>query len=378
MPRSKVYIHRIPARSSREEVAMGVGRLLANFDLASLTGGGNVLVKPNLSGEYGRAATDPRVIYGVVKALEAVGARAIVGDGSVIGSETMSVMNESGLIDALRDTRAEIIDLKSGRYLETRTRKGRSVKRVTLAEVAGSVGAIISVAKLKTHDTTAVSLSMKNLMGLLHEYDMLHFHHVNVSECVVDLVATVRPVLSIIDGLIAMDTYGVGPVEMNCLIAGTDTVAVDATASRAIGVDPASIYAGTLAESHIKRATDRGLGEIDDIEVVGDPPRATFASPPKSLSEINLPEGIEIIDGDPCAACVSMLSNVLRKLKPVDKPRKTYILVGPNAPPPEQTKGRTIIIGNCLHRVASETQGSAFVIGCPPNGDYDVLPVLEA
>ena len=63
-----------------------------------------MLVKPNLSGEGGPANTDPRVIYGVVKALEAVGAKVLVGDGSVIGVETMAVMKEIGLVEALRDT----------------------------------------------------------------------------------------------------------------------------------------------------------------------------------------------------------------------------------------------------------------------------------
>ena len=379
MPQSVVRVEQIPPQSQQEQVAKGIARLLGPFDLSRMAGGKTVLIKPNLSGESGPGNTDPRVIYGVVKAFEQFAARVLVGDGSVIGVETMSVMREIGLIDALRDTRAEIVDLKAGRYVETPVRRGRCAKQIALAEVASAAGLIVSVAKMKTHDATAVSLCMKNLSGLLHEYDMLHFHHVNVSECIVDLVATVKPVLCIVDGLIAVDTFGAGPVEMGCVLAGTDPVAVDATASRAMGVDPASIYAGTLAESHIKRAYERGLGEMEDIEIVGDLPRMQFASPPASLNEISIPDGIEIIDGDPCPACIAMLASVLQKSRNTDnKLGNTVILVGPNAPPPEQTKGRTIIIGNCLHRLQSTTQGSVFVLGCPPNGAYDVLPLLEA
>ncbi|MDO8585918.1 MAG: DUF362 domain-containing protein [Armatimonadota bacterium] len=379
MSRTSVYVEQISPRSTPEQVSEGIARLLHPFDLARMADGKTVLIKPNLSGESGPANTDPRVIYGVVRAFEQAGASALVGDGSIIGVDTMSVMREIGLIDALKGTRAEIVDLKTGRYVETRVRRGRCAKQVALAEAASAADLIVSVAKMKTHDATAVSLCMKNLSGLMHEYDMLHFHHVNVSECIVDLVATVKPALNIVDGLMAMDTFGAGPVEMGCVIAGTDPVAVDATASRAMGVDPAGIYAGTLAESHIKRAHERGLGEMKDIEVVGDLPSAQFAPPPASLNEISIPDGIEIIDGDPCPACIAMLATVLQKSQiSNNKLGNTVILVGPNAPPPEKTKGRTIIIGNCLHRLQSTTQGSVFVIGCPPNATYDVLPVLEA
>jgi len=353
-----------------------VAALLGNFDLRGLFGGKIVLVKPNLCGEPGEANTDPRVIYGVVKALEQYALRVIVGDGSMVGAETGEVMRQLGLPEALRETKAELVDFKRGNYVTTPVVGGRCINKMLLAEAAANAGAIVSVAKLKTKAATAVSLSMKNLKGVLHEYDMLHFHHVNLTDCLVDLVGAVKPALSIVDGIVALDAYGAGPVALNCVIAGEDPVAVDATAARAIGVDPAGIYAGTLNESHIKKAGERGFGEVNNINVIGDLPLTHFAPPPAKLNEIRIPDGMEIIDGNPCPACVEMLGSVLRKLPPDHKPSgKTTILVGPNAPPPDQTKGRTIIIGNCLHRLESE--GSVFVIGCPPNGTYDVLPVLK-
>ncbi|MDO8684245.1 MAG: DUF362 domain-containing protein [Armatimonadota bacterium] len=379
MPQSRVFAQRISSESSAEQVADGMAQLLDRFDLPRLFGGKTVLVKPNLCGESGPANTDPRVVYGVVRALQPIASRIIVGDGAVIGTETTTVINDSGLRETLRGTRAEVVDFKSGRYVEIHLANGRCTKKMMIAEAAVNADAIVSVAKLKTHDATGVSLAMKNLKGLLHEYDMLHFHHVNLSECIVDLVSAFRPALSVIDGLIALDAFGAGAVEMNVVLAGEDPVAVDATASRAIGVDPVNIYSGTLNESHIKRANERGLGEITNIEVIGDLPQAHFQSPPTSLSQIQTPEGMEIIDGDPCPACIGMLASVLQKLKQGSKQSEnTMILVGPKAPPPEKTKGRTIIIGNCLHRLQSESEGSAFVIGCPPNATYDVLPTLEA
>jgi uncharacterized protein (DUF362 family) len=52
------------------------------------------------------------------------------------------------------------------------------------------------------------------------------------------------------------------PVNMNLIIAGKDPVATDATGARVMGIDPHEI-------SHIRTAHQKGLGNIDDIEIVG-------------------------------------------------------------------------------------------------------------
>ena len=52
------------------------------------------------------------------------------------------------------------------------------------------------------------------------------------------------------------------PVKMDLIIAGKDVVATDATAARVMGFDPNEI-------SHIRRASEKGIGNIDNIEIVG-------------------------------------------------------------------------------------------------------------
>ena len=51
-------------------------------------------------------------------------------------------------------------------------------------------------------------------------------------------------------------------VKLNTIIASTDPVAADATASRIMGYDPEEI-------DHISWAAKSGLGEVYKIEVVG-------------------------------------------------------------------------------------------------------------
>jgi uncharacterized protein (DUF362 family) len=52
------------------------------------------------------------------------------------------------------------------------------------------------------------------------------------------------------------------PVKMDLIIAGTDVVATDAIASRVMGFEPMEV-------AHIRKAFEKGLGNVDDIEVLG-------------------------------------------------------------------------------------------------------------
>jgi uncharacterized protein (DUF362 family) len=53
------------------------------------------------------------------------------------------------------------------------------------------------------------------------------------------------------------------PVKMDLIIASKDVVAADAMGCRVMGMDPHSF-------SHIRKAHEKGLGNIDDIKVLGE------------------------------------------------------------------------------------------------------------
>jgi uncharacterized protein (DUF362 family) len=87
-----------------------------------------------------------------------------------------------------------------------------------------------------------------------------------ISKVIVDINTVLKPTLTVIDGFVGME--GAGPVDgtpvrMDIIIAGTDTVATDATACRVMGIDPHEI-------KHIRKANEKGLGNIDDIQVLGE------------------------------------------------------------------------------------------------------------
>jgi uncharacterized protein (DUF362 family) len=97
--------------------------------------------------------------------------------------------------------------------------------------------------------------------------NLLHFR--GIEQSIIDLTATVKPALTIVDAVVAME--GDGPVmgrsrPMGFLAMGTDLVAVDATCARIIGLDPVKMPYLSVAS--------RFLGNIDErrIDQRGEPP----------------------------------------------------------------------------------------------------------
>src|SRR5262249_2712394 len=85
-----------------------------------------------------------------------------------------------------------------------------------------------------------------------------------IAESIVDITATVRPQLAIVDGIIGME--GDGPImgtprHAGVLVMGTNLPAVDATATRLMSLNPwritylasASGRLGPIAEGHISQ-----------------------------------------------------------------------------------------------------------------------------
>jgi uncharacterized protein (DUF362 family) len=179
----------------------------------------------------------------------------------------------------------------------------------------------VSMAKLKEHETTGITLSMKNCFGItpasiygasagIDDPDenpkggrgMLHSGNrqpskiasaekdpnsprqpgYRVPRAVVDLIAA-RPVdLQIVDGVRSISggegpwAPGIAPVLPGLLIAGTNPVATDAICMAVMGYDPMADR-GTIpfemSDNMLRLAEEAGLGtrDLSRIEVVGSP-----------------------------------------------------------------------------------------------------------
>jgi uncharacterized protein (DUF362 family) len=147
-------------------------------------------------------------------------------------------------------------------------------KIVYLNEQLADVDAVVSVGKLKAHGTAGVTMSIKNMFGVLpRSYygsthrNFMHTNYFRLMRIIVDIATTLRPDLAVVDGLVGSD-YGMDhePREMNVLLAGHDPVATDAVGASVMGFDPETDFPNepfVVSENHLRLAASVGIGTLD-------------------------------------------------------------------------------------------------------------------
>lgn len=241
---------------------------LIDYDEA-LRGWDRVLVKVNFittkNWETG-ATTDPIVVEAIIDRVRDLNAEVYVVESDATMTNADKAFIASGMKEICDRKNVPWINLRhTGERVKIDVPEGSVLKSIEVPRIVRD-SAIVSAAKLKTHTETGVTLGMKNMFGLLPDKFKGKYHLRGIDKVILDVNMALRSQLTVIDGFVAMEGKGpVGgrPVKMDLIIAGTDPVATDATAARIMGFDPHLV-------SHISSAHDRGLGEIDDVEVLGE------------------------------------------------------------------------------------------------------------
>lgn len=212
------------------------------------------------------ATTDPLVVEAIIHKLQPHPIEILVVESDATMTNADNAFAVTGMKAMCEANNVEWINLRKIRERTTLTiPHGETLKYLTVPTLVVH-SAIISAAKLKTHTSTGVTLGMKNMFGLLPDKFKFKYHTRGISKVIVDINTVLKPAVTVIDGFIAMEGAGPtrgDPVKMNTILAGTDPVATDATGCRIMKIDPHTIR-------HIKRAAEKGLGNIDQINVIGE------------------------------------------------------------------------------------------------------------
>jgi uncharacterized protein (DUF362 family) len=238
--------------------------------------GKRILLKPNLV-EYEHDTvinTHPAVIGAAIEAFLKLGAKEVkVGEGPGHRRDTDGLLLASGLYPFLKDTKTQFIDLNLDDIRRVPLQSDfMGINSLCFADTVLQADLLVSMPKLKTHHWAGMTLSMKNLFGIVPgvKYgwpkNFLHWHGIN--ESIVDINSTIRSHFAIVDGIVGMD--GNGPIQgtpkpVGVLVFGDDLVAVDATSARIAGVNPGKIgylqkageFLGNLEETHTEQ-----IGEV--------------------------------------------------------------------------------------------------------------------
>lgn len=259
-----------PATSYAQDHSSVISRGLV--ELGVDVRGRSVLLKPNIvEYESGHAInTDPSVVVGAVIAMRRAGAReVVVAEGPGHRRDVEYLLTSTGLYEHLRDEKVKFVDLNHDDVREVTLRSwftGMPSLALPVSVLAADL--VVSMPKLKTHHWAGMTCGMKNFFGVVPgavygwPKNILHVRGIPAS--ILDLVSTIKPGLTIVDGVVGME--GDGPImgrarPVGFIAMGTDLPAVDATCARIMGIDPskvvyleaASHFLGNIAEARIEQ-----------------------------------------------------------------------------------------------------------------------------
>jgi uncharacterized protein (DUF362 family) len=250
--------------------------------------GKRILLKPNLVEPHSNFAhinTHPLVIQAVAESFLHLGAsKVIVAEGAGHRRDSLLVLEESGLADVLYEDKIPFRDLNSGPVVKVKNFNGKSKlgdlilpKELLLADF------VVSLPKMKTHHWAGVTLSMKNMFGVMpgiaYGWPKNVLHWAGITQSILDINATVKSHLAIVDGIVGMEGDGPimgDPVESNILVMGRNLPAVDATCARIMGINPqkiaylkhASGWLGTIGERNIKQRGENIASVQKDFQLL--------------------------------------------------------------------------------------------------------------
>jgi len=262
------------------------------FDELNVTAGEirgkHVLLKVNIvEPHFGREhiVTHPAVVMAAAEAFLALGAAEItVAEGAGHCRDTYRILEESGFDGILGNPQIKFVDLNYDAWWTAPNVGGKTYLRsLFLPAALKRADWIVSMPKLKTHHWAGVTLSMKNLFGVIpgsfYGWPKNVLHVAGIINSIIDIYATVRPHFAIVDGIVGME--GDGPImgsakKAGIIVMGRNLPAVDATCARCMGVNPRKVeylaavdgWLGTIRESRIQQRGESWKAVRSDFQLL--------------------------------------------------------------------------------------------------------------
>ena len=363
---SKVALLKVDPKAETSEVYEAVNMALEMIGAPGehCSKGDTVLVKPNFGNTTRQWNVSPSVACATIKVFSDWGCRVLVGEDPAVSQDESTIYALYKLFEIASESGAEVVSLRHGPHELVKVPGSGYFEAIEVSKYALDATLVISLAKMKAANITHVSLSLKNMKGVLSPQWKRKLHCDGLNQGIVDLNRVVRPGLAIVDGIEAADMSSRTVKPVGLILAGDDCVAVDAISTRIMGLDPRKVDHIVLAEK-----ANLGTADFSRIEILGEKledfeGKFTF-SPPANPFELAAESGgrIRIIQGNPCSACLNEVGWALGSFKDHLKEfEDLVIVVGPNATLPE-TGGQFVLVGNCVKRYQAE---GIYVHGCPP------------
>lgn len=260
----------------RQAVKAAIIDLLAPFGsiAAFIKPGQRVLIKPNmLAGKDVEAAvtTHPEIVRAVIELAQSAGGIVSVGDSPGVGT-SYQVAQRCGILEIVKETGARFAPFSESIRI---TPRNGTFHHFEIARDILEADIVINLPKLKTHQMMGMTCAVKNLFGAVIGLMKPHAHLQAGTDkglfalMLLELAEEIRPALTIVDGVLAMEGDGPGsgvPKELGVLLAGVELSAVDLVAAELTGLPFESVW--TL---EVARISGRPWTKLDEIELCGTP-----------------------------------------------------------------------------------------------------------
>jgi uncharacterized protein (DUF362 family) len=359
------------------QMAGGLGDLISSKS--------RVLIKPNIASRDRSGTgkvTDARVTEAVVKIVQRQKpARIVIGEGSAVGfdfpdlQDTMMALEESGTKAVAEKLGVPVVDLNRDSNREVEVPGAFVMKTVKIARTVLESDVIVSVPVMKTHIRSAVTLSLKNMKGVMPGGEKRKTHQLGLELAIADLNSVVKPHFAVVDGLVGMEGLWEYPddcVRVGVVGASRDPVALDSVFARVMGVEVHEVM-------HLQYCQSRGLGIADPerIDAVG-VPVVEIRHPFRRAFEVvkSRYPGLTVLAEKACTGCTNEFISTLiyiRLAQQVDRLSGLTVVLGEA---PESFSGeKVVVIGKCARKLEGRFP---FVPGCPPGVDEITEKICEA
>lgn len=223
-----------------------------------------VLLKANICGgnpHIDGSFTSIEVVDELIEMIHKIGAKVSVIDSDMIWTKFDPIAEAEGWKEYSQKTNVPLINLAKTEMVRFNFGEESAVGIVPVSKEMVEADVIISVATMKTHLLTNVTLAMKNMYGTFPEENKAKFHRFGIENVILEVNKAFTPNLTIIDGSVGGEAFGPlssKRVDFETIIASNDVVAADSVACQLMGYDP-------LEVKHVKMAHDAGLGDAKVI-----------------------------------------------------------------------------------------------------------------
>lgn len=260
--------------------------------------GQRVLLKVNLLTKRppeDAVTTHPALVKAVALEVKRVGGKPIIYDspgGPFAETILKGIYETCGLAQVARETGAELNWDVTG--VNVTAPEEARVRNFILSQAISAADVVINLPKLKSHGLTRYTGAVKNLFGCIPGLHKAEYHLQlpalnQFADFLLDLALTVKPALTIMDAVVAMEGEGPSagtPRHLGYILAGPSVFALDAAAVTMLGLE-----LDEVPTTHLAKARNLQVHSVDEVVVGANLREATvhdFQVPPSGGTSFRL------------------------------------------------------------------------------------------